>query len=58
MYHSAVIEFLNSNDFKLHSPAQVRTMSSQLCTTVIGKNRLQNPVTFNAIYSTLYMNPQ
>ena len=31
------IEFLNSNGFKLHSSAQIQTMPSQLCSTIIGK---------------------
>ena len=39
-YHSLVVEFLNNNGFKLHSPAQVR-MSLQLCSTTIGKIDLE-----------------
>ena len=36
-YQSVVVEFLNNNGFKLHSPTQVRIMSSQLCSTAISK---------------------
>ena len=40
-YRAVFVEFLNSNGFKLQSPAQLRIISSQLCSTVIGKTEFK-----------------
>ena len=55
-YRSVFVEFLNSNGFKLQSPAQPRIISSQLCRTVIGKTEFK--VIFISIYSTICINQQ
>ena len=55
-YRSVFVEFLNSNGFKLQSPAQLRIISSQLCRTVIGKTEFK--VIFISIYSTICINQQ